>query len=87
MQIESYSQCSSNSIIIVTLGELYPEPDPQNGYSKDSKEFFRPSMTRLKPDPQDGYPKNSDNKFDLEWTIRSLTLKMDISRIQIYMQY
>ena len=38
-------------------------------------------MTRLKPDPQDGYPKNSDNKFDLEWTIRSLTLKMDISRI------
>ena len=44
-------------------------------------------MTRLKPDPQDGYPKNSDNKFDLEWTIRSLTLKMDISRIQIYMQY
>ena len=48
----------------MTLGELYPEPDPQ-----------------------DGYPKNSDNKFDLEWTIRSLTLKMDISRIQIYMQY
>ena len=64
MQIISYSPCSSNSIIIVTLGELYSEPDPQ-----------------------DGYPKNSDNKFDLEWTIRSLTLKMDISRIQIYMQY
>ena len=40
MQILSYSQCSSNSIIIVTLGELYPEPDPKNGYSKDSKEFF-----------------------------------------------
>ena len=64
MQIISYSQCSSNSIIIVTLGELYPEPDPQNGHSKDSNFFDR----RLKPDPQDGYPKNSDNKFDLEWT-------------------
>ena len=44
-------------------------------------------MTRLKPDPQNGYPKNSDNKFDLEWPIQSLTLKMDISRIQMYMQY
>ena len=40
MQIINYSQCGSNSIIIVTLGELYPEPDPQNGYFKDSKEFF-----------------------------------------------
>ena len=43
MQIISYSQCYSNSIIIVTLGELYPEPDPQNkgfSYARVIKPYF-----------------------------------------------
>ena len=60
MQIISYSPCSSNSIIIVTLGELYSEPDPQDGYPKNSDNKFRPRVDHSKPDPQDGYLKNSD---------------------------
>ena len=40
MQIINYSQSCSNSIIIVTLGELYPKPDPQNGYFQGFKIIF-----------------------------------------------
>ena len=82
MQIINYSQCCSNSIIIVTLGELYPERDPQNGYFKDSKELFQPQMTLKMDIPRIQTTNSTQNE-----PIRSLTLKMDISRIQIYMQY